>query len=406
MSAAGGERPSQKQEFAVLAALLRWRYVLLTALGAALLAGGAPAVTVDNDWQFFAFGSDLLFGQERPLIRSSYTVEPDEPGGLHLYASYPFLQIGPPPLLLAKVLQVGPREGLLLAGAGVQALGVLFVIMVDRAFPREGLAARLACFGAAVVVVASWATLGHYRHLDDALALAAIAAALWALQRDAGLACGTLLGVAAASKPWAVVGFALVLALPDARGRIYAVTAAVGTAIAFWGPFLIADLGTLDVGRLPLPLAQDSALSALGATGLVDSGFLRLLQLGLGLLLGVFLVTRGHWATAVLAGFAFRLALDPSAYLYYGAALIAAAYVADMADPRAGLPWWTALTTAGYVAALVTTGDTAGMLRLLTYGAVVVLAIVLALLHPRSHLQAVRRRSGQSPGCGPVGHGT
>ena len=63
-AAARGERPSQKQKFAVLAVLLRWRYILLTALGAALLAGGAPTVTLDNDWNFFAFGSDLLFGQE------------------------------------------------------------------------------------------------------------------------------------------------------------------------------------------------------------------------------------------------------------------------------------------------------------------------------------------------------
>lgn len=375
--------PPQGGGWPLLSLLLRHRYALLVALSAALLIAGSSTVTVDNDWHFFVFGSDLLVGDGAPLVRSSYTVFPDKPGGLHLYASYPFLQIGPPALLLAALLSLGPDDGLQLAAAAVQALGLLFVAIVERTFPRRGLNARLASFGGSVFVVAAWTTLAHYRHLDDALALTAAAGAVWAVQQRMPVAFGLLAGVAAASKPWGVVVLGLAFALTGSRPRLTAVAAGLGVAAAFWAPFVLADTGTLEVGRLALAVAADSPLVALHAVSLAESGYLRPAQLVIGLALSALLAARGHASTALLTAFAFRLSIDPGAYLYYGAAVLAAAYVADAGRPAGRAPAWTPCLVGFYVAALVTSGDVAGFTRLVGYVGAVMVATGLAVLRPR-----------------------
>src|SRR4051812_1927039 len=101
----------------LLDALLRRRYAIIGFLGVVMFVGSLGRLTGDSDWYFFSWGSDLLFGEHYRFVRHAYSVDPTLPGGFHLYANYPFLQIGPPPLLIAKLLDIGPHHGIYLAGA-------------------------------------------------------------------------------------------------------------------------------------------------------------------------------------------------------------------------------------------------------------------------------------------------
>src|SRR5687768_14314642 len=112
----------------LLEGVLRWRYLLIVATGVLMVVGGSFKVTPDTDWQFFSWGSDLLFGSyERPFVRQTYRIEPPLPGGLELYANYAFLQSGPPALLVAKVLAWTPDRGLWAAPWTIHPLGLAFL---------------------------------------------------------------------------------------------------------------------------------------------------------------------------------------------------------------------------------------------------------------------------------------
>lgn len=359
--------------------LLDLRYLLLLLLGAFLLLGSTARATPDNDWHFFTFGGDLLFGEHRDLVRSTYSVEGSQPGGLHVYASYPFLQIGPPALLLGRLLQIGPDEGLLLAGAVVQALGLLFVLLLERAFRTTPSPGRLRSFAAAVAVTAAWSMLVHYRHLDDAMSLTAVAAGVLALQRGRTATAGALLGLAAGCKPWAVPVVALAFAAPTAARRIGAVVAALASAGACWAPFVLYDRGTLRLGDVGVNVTPGSALSALGVHTVSNGSWLRLGQFGIGLALAALLTARGQWHMAPLAAFSSRLALEPASYLYYASPVVAMAVLADAAAAGRRWPWWTIIAVAGWLAAVSASGRTAGFVRLTTYAGLALAAVAVGL---------------------------
>src|SRR5260221_6850088 len=71
-------------------------------------------------WHFFTQGSTLLFdGSPSPRAL---------PGGLHMYASYPQLQIGPLAFVLAQGLRhLGPHQGVLATEAVLTAAGLYLV---------------------------------------------------------------------------------------------------------------------------------------------------------------------------------------------------------------------------------------------------------------------------------------
>lgn len=186
---------------------------------------------------------------------------------------------------------------------------------------------------------------------------------------------GLLLGLGAACKPWAVVLLALALVPRDARGKLLCGATAVLTTTACWLPFVIADHRTLQLGQVTLVLTGDSALAALQLGSLPAPQALRLLQLGIGLALACLLVLRSRWPAAVLVAFAWRLALEPSTYPYYAAALVTAALVADLARDRA-LPVLTTVAALGWAIADRSSGGTAGGIRLLTCAGLALLALL------------------------------
>jgi hypothetical protein len=324
-----------------------------------------------------------MFGQHHPFVRLSYSVLPTLPGGLHLYGNYPFLQIGPPPLLVAKAIQVGPREGIYVAGVLVQLLGLGYIYFLDRAFgawrTRIGRAAVLV---GGAVVTAAWGSVTHYRHLD-ALTLCSIAAAAWAMTRARPVTAGLLLGLAAASKPWGVPALALALTFPTWRTRTVSLAAAAATVLTFWGPFIVADRETLKLGEVTLQLSPASALSALGVHHLASGQPIRLLQFGAGLVLASVVVLRGAWPLAPLVAFTARLLIEPSAYPYYIAAVVAAAFLADLGAVRGRLPLLTIIAALGWIMALAAHGTVAAWTRLVLYVSLLAAALMLSWILPR-----------------------
>jgi hypothetical protein len=368
-------------------AVLRWRYAFIGLIAIFMLVGASMAVSPDSDWQFFSWGGRLLFGEHRLFLRSDFRVDPSRPGGLHLYANYPFLQIGPPPLVVARVLAVAADHGLLLAGVVIQLLGIAFVLAVDRAFtaPTER---RLRTLIGGTLVTIVWGALTLFRHLDDAMTLAALGVATWAMRTNRIAVAGILLGLAAASKPWGIPLLALSLAPSGWPSRVRCAVASIATAGSCWLPFIIADRKTLHLGQVSLYQSNESALAALRFGTLLSAQSMRLMQLGGGILLAVILVLAGRWSLAPLAAFAGRLAIDPSAYQYYGCGVVAAAFLADVRSRRGRLPWFTLVATAGWIASQASTGTTASYINLTTYAGLLLAALICAVTRPRDDVPA------------------
>ncbi len=75
-------------------------------------------------WHYFVQGSTLLFEGAAPGHPQ---------GGLHVYANYPQLQIGPLTFAVAEVLrQVGPLGGRLFAELVMTALGLVVLYLVEH----------------------------------------------------------------------------------------------------------------------------------------------------------------------------------------------------------------------------------------------------------------------------------
>jgi hypothetical protein len=367
------------QEMPLVDAVLRHRFAMLLFLSAVMYVASARSLAGDNDWQFFTWGSDVLFGTHRAFVRSAMRIPGTLPGGLHIYANYPFLQIGPPGLLIAKALRLGPRDGLYFAGAATQALGLITVYATDRAFSRSDRPGKLTVLLGGGVLVLVWASLMHVTHVDDALALAAIAGALWALRTSHFAGMGALLGLSAASKPWAIVALALTLSPLGWRPRFVSAGAAALTVLVFWGPFLLADRETANLGEVHLAVSANSTLRAIGVLEVSHPQSLRFAQFTLGFLVAVAITLTRRWELALLAAFSCRLLIEPAGYAYYSSSIVAAALIADVGFGWLPVPIFTFLAAASWAAADLATPLTTAWIRLIDYCALGSTATLLAL---------------------------
>ncbi len=273
--------------------------------------------------------------------------------GTGLYAVHPEVQIGPLTLLLVRAL---------VAVAGVHALGVAQAISVLALIPgtwglRQLTGSRAAAAGW-LMLVPAWIVLAvRWSHLDDVLALTALAVLVGVVarsRREPGVALGVWAGllvvVAVGAKPWAVAGLPLLLALgaPERaagrpaerpverwRARWVAVIVALAGLALCWLPFLWSGTGALGALTPRVRVADTTALwwLELHEGGLVPT-WVRPVQLLGALALALIVVLRKRWALALLAGVAWRLALDPQNIAYYAAAAILVALVADLAQSR------------------------------------------------------------------------
>jgi hypothetical protein len=311
-----------------------------------------------NDWQFFEFGARVLVHYDRHY-----------PGGAHLYADYPWLQIGPPPLLLVGLAQpLLPRTVTLLFGVVMALAGVVAFGAIERASARiAGLRpAGPAALVAGAVFLAAWGNgVGRFRHLDDVVALTAtaLAVAVCASGRRWWVA-GLLLGLAAASKPWAIVFAPVLFGLPR-RDRARATLTLLASCAVWWVPFVVADPRTVGaLGQFTPFVSSGSVLSTLGVAG-VTPLWVHPVQTATALVVGLAVGARGRWYAVPLAALATRVLLDTQAWSYYGMSLLFATVLLDLATRGRRVPVLTLATAVvWYLPPLVAPGA-AGWLRLL-----------------------------------------
>ncbi len=277
-------------------------------------------------WHFFVEGSHDLLHTD----------------GLSVYAHHPELQVGPLSLAVGGVFGVLPGDAstpvalVTMTLVGLVLLGLLAqVVPAERRLPRMLLAA--------LFVMPAWTVLAvRWGHLDDVLATGAAIVAVVALCRGRPLLTGLALGVAIASKPWAIGFVPLLLALPRDRAR--ATVAAIATAAAAWLPFVLGDTGTMAALHPPVALTPGSGLHALGVRGAVVPAWGRTVQLLLVPAVALAVALSRRWAGVLLVAVAVRLALDPQDNAYYIGSAAMAAVVFDLLGTRWLVPWTTVLT--------------------------------------------------------------
>jgi hypothetical protein len=332
-------------------------------------------------WHFFTLGSSALFDG----ARGPHAL----PGGLHLYASYPQLQIGPLALVIAQGLRyLSPNQGVLAAEVAGAAAGLYLVHAVLqialKARPdlaRQPLALRVTVLVGGAVFLVGWDELAvTFVHLDDVIALVLAVLAVQAAVAERPAWTGLCIGLATDAKPWALVFLPVVLMLPArAWGRAFGLGLAV--IAAAWAPFALADHGTVAALHYTIRNLPGSALRALGVTDPRTPSWDRPAQLLVGLALGTAAVWRGRWPAVILLGVGARIALDPADHGYYTAGILLGALLWDVLGTRRPVPLWTVTSFAALTAVHAVTHDSAllGQLRL---GLVIAFTATI-ILYPR-----------------------
>ncbi len=312
-------------------------------------------------WIFFVKGSSLLFaGHFAALSR---------PGGLHVYASYPGLQIGPLAFAVAEVIrELGPDQGLVVGQVFMSVVGLVTLLIIRRITltARPELTARpdldWTFLAGGAIFMTAWTELAvAHGHLDDALALVLAALALWAAITGHPVLTGLAVGLAIDAKPWALI-FVPILLLsagmarwrtPDQAARpiraslpawLLAGACAAAITAAAWLPFFIADPQTVRVLHFTIYNLPDSALRALGVSTPMTPPWDRQAQLIGACVLGVAAIWRRRWAAVILLGAGARIALDPGVHSYYTPGVLVGTLIWDMLGARRPLPVWTVIS--------------------------------------------------------------
>ncbi len=312
--------------------LILWAYVAYLFADRAFLRGG--------DWHYFVQASDLLVGRHARGL--------DAPGGLHLFAAYPELHMGPLSVVLAGLFRLFPGDGRLAAEVFMCALGPAIVLLLERAAVAvRGAVDRttaMTTLAGGLLFLHVWIeAAGPVAHLDDVIVLAAAAVAVFAVATRRPYLAAAAVGLAIAGKTWGVLLLPLLFCFPR-RAALRAGSLAVGLAAVAWLPFLLGDSRTIGALRVNQVNDAASGLRALRVDALMTPHWLRPLQIGLGLALAGFAVARGRWTLALLLAVGARLALDPATFTYYTPGLVLGGFVYDLVGSRHALPVWTVAT--------------------------------------------------------------
>ena len=365
--------------------------VLLVLWAAGWAVYDARTFGVLLSWHFFVAGARRLIGLGYPR----YTL----PGGLHLFASYPRLQIGPLAFVAALPLAVLPRlVGQVLAAALMLGAGALVAwLSVDATIRVSGTAPRRSALMVVFLCAAPlWVNLAFaFGHLDDVLALTLMVVAVNTSVRGRYQLSAVALGLSAAAKPWAVAFLPLVLMAPRSQWRKVA-SEAIGLAVLGWVPFVAADPHTLRAATFKIRVASASVLSLFGVTGGTPP-WVRPVQFAAGAALVAVCVLTGRYAGAVATAIALRLGVDPNTYPYYTAGLLISAALWDFLASTFAVPVMTvACFLALYLPTLVhAPAEELGALRL----ALVLTVPLLVMRRPRDRF--ARARSSSAPSTHP-----
>jgi hypothetical protein len=361
---------------------LRYRYPLLLLWAVPwFVVGTVHRDAGMTDWLVFEFGARTLIH-----YNSHYGG-----GALHLYANYPFIQIGPPALLAIAAVQWLPHGPAGVGVAAVMALGgvaslrcietTAFALLPAQS--RRSIQTRILAAGALTMPLWSY-ECAQWRHLDDVMAVCFIIAAtsLVARQRSWWLA-GAFVGLGVAAKPWAIIMAPVLLGLTRTN-RSRATLVALATATACWAPFVIGGPGTIKaLGSLRLNLSAASSLHTLGVHLGTAPNWVRPVQMVGGFVLMIVVARRGHWVAVPFAGLAFRVVSDPQTWLYYGLGPLMAAVLWDSLHERRWPVWTIATVAVEYAIPWVLPGPV-GLLRLVWAVAIVGSGLAYRGIHRRA----------------------
>ena len=349
----------------------RWLWTLL-AVVAVVAASAHLAVHHADSWHFFAGAVHLIASSGAG-------------GGLDLYRTHPELQFGPVAILFAApfVWLPAPIETWAvmvagsLAGVGALALGVSAVACRHPDVAHRRWSHVVLLVGLPFVLV--WAHLAAaIAHVDDVIALTAVTAAGWSIERRRPGWTVVALVVAAGTKPWAVV-FAPIALLAGRRSRPSRSVAVVLASAALWLPFVLASSGTLTALRdFAVDVDANSGLRALGLLDATSPSWLRPVQLGLALaLVTAAVLWRRSWPAAFAVGIAARMLLDPTTHRYFDAGFVLAVGLWEIDRWPGRLPWRTvsAAVVLEAAAAGLTVHGLMAPLRFVVLGAVIVAAL-------------------------------
>lgn len=328
------------------ARIFKARLLILPGVLATLLSLGAGGPR--SDWDAATTGGHYLLS-----------------GHLSVFADKPHVQMGPLALVIAGVLPGPVYE------VAVCALLPLALWMMTLAYPPTR-QRYLATLIGGMLLAWPWAAFGVQGHGDEALVVCGVVAMVAALrlQRESWLVAGFLVAIVA--KPTAI----LFLPLAFIYSRRAAIIATLGGAL-LWAPFILADVpGFLAAGGSQGEMWPNSLPALLGSVPYAGvPGWVRPVQLVGGGVLCWFLVRRAGPAAAVAGVFAFRVLLEPGAWNYYSAAVVAAAIMFDL-DRGWRVPWATLLAFVSFVSTVgVPLTRTQGAVRILALAGVLVLAI-------------------------------
>jgi hypothetical protein len=336
----------------------QWRYIVIGAvsLAAGVVSGGR------GDWDEFVDAG-------RAMLSSS---------GLHVYVLHHEVQTGPLSLLLAWLLGHTWRDGFVVAAVATAALGLICVRTIEltaRAADRRVQADLLVMLGGCLAMF-TWAKLGGYGHLDDAITLAGAVVAIQQVRAGRPLRAAVAIGIGIAAKPWGIIFLPLTLARRPRDWR--APVAAAAIAGAAWLPFIVGAPDSLKAMRPTVNVAPDSVLALLGVTTDSLPDWMRAAQLIACLAVATVLAFRCRPESIIAAAIAVRLATDPATWSYYAPGLVIGVLLWDLLDRRR-FPWATLIAVVGLAPTWLLPSDTA---RAIVRLAVTLAAVVWSLLRP------------------------
>jgi hypothetical protein len=179
----GSGRTTAISQLAFVRAVLRARYVVLSCVAVAL---ALPNVGEGHgDWSLFSTGARALFAGR----------------GLSVYAHNIDLVIGPVGLAVTRTLMlVGGYDAFIVVGSAT-GLGLIYALERLANATTERQAVTLL---AGTMFLVAWIDMVAYGHVDDTLACCFVVGALWGVASQRNELAGVSLGLALATKPWAV----------------------------------------------------------------------------------------------------------------------------------------------------------------------------------------------------------
>ncbi len=347
----------------------RWRYVVIAAvsLAAGVVSGGR------GDWDDFV-------GAGRAMLDSA---------GLHVYVLHRDVQTGPLSLLLAWVVSHTPRDGFVVASVVVAALGIVSIRVheLTTRVARNRTAFELLVLVGGSFTAFTWAKLGGYGHLDDAITLTCAVVALHQVRAGRPLWAALAVGLGVAAKPWGIIFLPIVLATRRRDWRAPLVAGAI--AAVAWLPFIVGAPDSLKALRPTVHVFPDSVLALFGVTNTSMPDWLRVAQLMGCLAVAGLLAWRHRPESIIAAAIAVRLVTDPATWSYYTPGLVIGVLVWDLLDRRR-LPWATMVAVVGLAPSwLVPSATVRGVMRLTLAVAVVAWSFVRRPAAPPEQLQVL-----------------